>query len=60
MKAIPQTLIKLDGFEKCSLSCDNGCPLGELFDFLSKIRGIVAVKMKEECEEKPAENPNEG
>lgn len=55
MQAIPQTSIKLDGFEKCNIVCDNGCPLGELFDFLSKVRAIVATKMKEECEEKPQE-----
>lgn len=47
MKLINKTELKLENFEKCSLICDNDCPLGSLYDYSCALKAFIVEKMKE-------------
>lgn len=47
MKVINKVDLRLDDFEKCSLICDNDCPLGVLYDYACALKSFILQKIKE-------------
>jgi len=52
MKIIPRIELKLEGYEKCNLICDNDCPLGTLFDYSCAFSKFVLERMQESQKDK--------
>jgi hypothetical protein len=47
MKIAQKLELKLENYEKCSISLDQDCPLGQLYDYTCAIQSFVMQKMKE-------------
>jgi hypothetical protein len=52
MKLDNQVVLKLEELNKCHLTCDADCPLGQLYDFSCALQSFVMQKMKEAEEAK--------
>lgn len=52
MKLVNKTELKLETFDKCSLLCDNDCPLGQLFDYSCALSAFILEKMNQHEEAK--------
>ena len=59
MKLVNRVEIKLDGFDKCSFTCDSDAPLGSLYDYTTSLMGFIVEKMKSVEEAKKQSKPEE-
>jgi hypothetical protein len=47
MKLANRVEIKLDNYEKCSVICDQDCPLGQLYDYACELKSFISQKIQE-------------
>ena len=47
MKVVNRVEIKLENFDKCHVTCDADCPLGQLYDYSCAFKAFISQKIQE-------------
>lgn len=59
MQAINKIELKLENFNKCSIICDQDCPLGVLYDYSCAVQAFIFARMQAAQEVKKPQEPAE-